>query len=427
MPTRARTAPAATKPAVRLRPGLSRLLGLVVVASVGCLMLAACGSPSSGAPAKTASPSTSALESGRTVHLGGGPQASVLDPATDTLYVASENGSGPGTVAVIDASTCNALQASGCRSAPLVTKVGIWPDVVAVNQATDTIYVGNRNTLSVINGAVCNARDTSGCKSSWPTVKVGLIPAAIAVDQATDAIYVATWANGKARTLSVIDGATCNGRVSSGCSKDPGHITIGRSPDGVVFDPATSTVYAATVAPDLSQAVWLVNGATCNPATMSGCTAKAVPVRTGKGSTGFDVALAVDQASRTLYLANWQDNTVSMIDTARCNAANSSGCGRTPGLADIGNGPDSIAVDTATDTVYATTEGADEVAVLNSDTCNATASADCQTRILSTGSTPQWVTVDQATDTVYVPNGDSADVSIFDGATCDATADSGCA
>jgi DNA-binding beta-propeller fold protein YncE len=408
-------------------PAFGRLKALI---AGGCLMLAACSSTPAGKAAGSASPSrshaASVLSQGRIVNLGGGPQAAALNPATATLYEVSENGKARGTVAMINAATCNALLAAGCPSEPPVTRAGVGSDDIAVNQATDTVYVGNSNTLSVINGALCNARNTTGCKTRWPTVRVGAVPAGIAVDQATDMIYVATWGNGKATTLSVINGARCNGRVSSGCRLTPAHITTGRSPDGVVFDPATSTVYAVTVAPNLTEALWIIDAAKCTAATMSGCDAKSVPVTLGRGSTGFDVGLAIDQASRTLYEANWKDDTVSMIGIARCNATDTAGCKRTPRLARVGAGPDSIAIDAATHTVYITSEGDDEVAVFDTKTCNASA-ATCGHRALSTGRTPQWITVDDVTDTVYVANGDDADMSIFNGAICNATAALGCA
>ena len=392
------------------------------------LMVAACSSAPAG---HSAGPSPAGAASspvqGQTVYLGGGPQASVLDPATATLYEVSENGKAPGTVAVINAATCNARQAAGCPRKPLVTHAGVGSDAIAVNQATDTVYVGNGNTLSVINGAACNARHTAGCKASWPTVHVGPVGAGIAIDEATDTVYVATWDNGKGSAMSVINGATCNGRVSSGCRRAPAQITIGRSPDGVIFDPANNSIYAVSVAPNLTEALWVINAATCTAATISGCDPRRIPVTLGRGSNEFDVALAVDRASRTLYLANLASNTVSMIDISRCNATDTSGCSRLPLVAATGSGPDSMAIDAATHTVYITSEKDAVVTVYDTETCNANVSTGCHMlRELTVGDTPQWVTVDPLTDTVYVANGDDADMSMFNGATCDATAGSGC-
>jgi len=75
------------------------------------------------------------------------------------------------------------------------------PSAVAVDRSTDTIYVANGSnadgptapggdTVSVINGRRCNALDVSRCAGPWPTVKVGSFPSTVAVDQATDTVYV---------------------------------------------------------------------------------------------------------------------------------------------------------------------------------------------------------------------------------------------
>ena len=74
----------------------------------------------------------------------------------------------------------------------------------------------------MINGATCNATLQSGCDQVPGTVKVGAGPLGIGVDPTTNSIYVAnTGAEGGAysglgHTVSLIDGATCNGTDQSG-------------------------------------------------------------------------------------------------------------------------------------------------------------------------------------------------------------------
>ena len=58
----------------------------------------------------------------------------------------------------------------------------------------------------------------TACGGTWPTVTVGNAPDALTVDPATDTIYVA---NSSGDTVSVIDGATCNAEVTSGCGHTP--------------------------------------------------------------------------------------------------------------------------------------------------------------------------------------------------------------
>ena len=89
-----------------------------------------------------------------------------------------------------------------------------------MNAATDTVYAanagptGNGDTVSVINGATCNGSTGTGCGHKPATIRVGVNPFWDAVDQATDTVYVANYNDG---TISVINGAACNATVTSGC------------------------------------------------------------------------------------------------------------------------------------------------------------------------------------------------------------------
>jgi hypothetical protein len=203
------------------------------------------------------------------------PQVSAVDPATGTLYVlndSEETTKTLGYVSVVDISTCDALHGSGC-AAGICMPVGFGPTGMAVDQATDTIYVINSisSTVSVIKGATCNARNAAGCDGAVATVPVGQGAIALDVDQATNTVYVANWDNGSGTTMSVINGRTCNGQITSGCSQPPAQVSVGPAPDGVFVDQATDTVYVPTVSANGAAAVRVIDGATCNSATTSGC------------------------------------------------------------------------------------------------------------------------------------------------------------
>ena len=153
---------------------------------------------------------------------------------------------------------------SGCGQSPPAVVVGSGPDGVAVDQQTDTIDVANSgdNTVSVIDGASCNATDTSDCTPTAP-VTVGDGPAILAVDQATHTVYVPNLYD---NTVSVIDGAKCNATVTSSCGATPPTVTVGNSPYDVAVDQATHTVYVANSYSSSDQwgSVSVINGATCN-------------------------------------------------------------------------------------------------------------------------------------------------------------------
>jgi YVTN family beta-propeller protein len=402
---------------------------LALLVGFSLLLLGACSTAVSG---KAITPSPPLASESRMVIVGIDPQNMVLNPVTHTLYAVSdpENGS-DGSVSVLNASTCNALRASGCAGNTPYVQVGNGPGTIAVDQATDTIYVvnSNSNTVSVVDGATCNAQRTTGCSRTPPVIMLPEDPDDVTVNQATGTVYVSNWGNGAGTTVSVIDGKTCNAQITSGCKRVPAHVTVGTGPAGVFADQSTDTVYAATVAPGGSEAVWVINGAACNAATTAGCRRKPPSMTVGKGSAKYSVAFALDQATGTLYVTNWADNTLSMIDKTRCNATVTSGCAQPAHVVRVGHGPDGVAIDSATHTVYVANVTSNTVSVFDAATCNATVSSGCGTsrsRLLRTGNAPKWVAADQDTNTVYVSNGDDGTASVLNGATCNATVVSGC-
>ncbi len=169
----------------------------------------------------------------------------------------------------------------------------------------------------------------------------------------------------------------------------------------------------------------MINGATCNATVTSGCgQTAAVCAQSATGSSDFNVGFAIDQAGRTLYVANWSDNTLSMIDKATCNATDSSGCIQTPGVVHVGSGPTGIALDAATHTIYTSNINDWTVSAVDTASCNAVVTSGCGPQpsgSLRTGRSPQGVTADPTTDTVYTPNGDDNTVSVLNGAACNAT------
>jgi YVTN family beta-propeller protein len=428
-------------------------LALALVAAVAAVGLAAgTASASSGSSGSSARPSHDAAEihlrslqgshlrsdhggGGSSVPVGLNPFNSALNPATHTLYVTNFGGNA-GTVSVLDAATCNALDTRGCDRTPPTVQVGSSPVGLAIDLATDTIYVTNfgNNTVSVINGATCNAENTSGCGQSPPTVAVGFGPTALDVNQKTDTVYVAnqnSQANGGGfglgTTVSVIDGATCNAENTSGCGQTPPTVAVATGPEGVIVDPSTDTTYVGSQDPNGVGAVSVINGATCNATVTSGCDQTPPMVSVGSGTPMVLVALAIDQANKTLYVANYVDNTLSMINKATCNAIVTSGCGRTPKVVSVGT-PDGISLNDATDTIYVSKYVDDALSVLDPATCNAIVTSGCARvpGVLRTGAGPLWVTSDPSTDTIYVPNSIDNTVSVLSGATCNVIVTSGC-
>lgn len=358
---------------------------------------------------------------------GAGPQGITLDQATGTLYVANL---GTNSVSVINAKTCNATDFSGCGHAPKTVKDPDGPDALAVDAVTDTVYVANCGntctggptsgaTVSVINGATCNAEDTSGCAQTPPMMGVGEAPDAVAVDSTTDTAYVVNNENG---TVSVIDGATCNGAKHSGCGQPPPSITVGGNPDWIALDPAIHTAYAAN---SNDNTISVINTAICNATDHSGCGQKTTTV-----AVGFNpAALTVDLALHTVYVADRGDDTLSVINTSTCDAADSSGCSHLSPTSQVGMGPQAITLDPATTTLYVSNFIDNTVSVVDAAGCDASEVRGCRVEapVATVGTDPTAVAVDAANSTIYVVNFEDSSVSVVNAATCNVTRLTGCA
>ena len=162
--------------------------------------------------------------------------------------------------------------------------VGAGPSALALDPATHTVYVTNGesangpnaggDTASVIDTRHCNAAHISRCQGSWPTVSVGNLPSSIAVDASTDTVYVTNMGD---NTVSVVNGATCNAMNPSGCGQAPRTVPVGPGPLGIFVDDANHTVYVADQNGGNSSTVSMIDSATCNAGTVSTCPTAAPP------------------------------------------------------------------------------------------------------------------------------------------------------
>jgi DNA-binding beta-propeller fold protein YncE len=385
----------------------------MIVASV-LVLLGGCANSGSGTASTSASGRSSAIASAAATTSGvvDGAVFAAQDQKTETLYVTN---SGSATVSVINMARCNSRNMSGCARKWPVVAVGMVPLGIAVDEATDTIYVANASdgTVSVINGATCNAGDTPGCAQKPTTVRVGAFGDAVAVDPVTNMVFV-TNQNAQPGTVSVIDGNSCNGSHPSGCAHQPfTTIKVGGGPSGIAVNPVTNTIYVANTGEDSNNipvpdgnTLSLIDGATCKVADKPEC----VPVGTVRVG-GAPANVAIDPGTNSVYVANTGDNThaptgtVSVVNGTNCDATNVSGCAsQAPPQVPVGMDPVSTAFDKATDTVYVTNHNDQTVSVINAARCNATRMSGCKARppAVTVGREPSWAVVNLALHTVYV-------------------------
>jgi DNA-binding beta-propeller fold protein YncE len=298
--------------------------------------------------------------------VGAGPKGVAVDARTHTVYVANYGSGRTGTVSVIDDRTCNSTHSAGCAHLSTLQVPGGDPDGIAVDTATGTIYVATLassgpNLVSVFNGATCNATHVAGCGQRPAVLRIGHSAdlnssLSLAVDQATNTLYATNVITNTdplaSDSVYVINGATCDGLNTTGCSQIPATIKVSNEPWGIAVDQSTNTIYTANVADfEHSGTVAVINGATCNGTEHSGCGQKPASVRVGFGA----IAVTVDPAADTVYVANMQDTSVWVISGASCNGTDHAGCRRISAKAAVGTYPYVIAVDPGVGTAYVAT------------------------------------------------------------------------
>jgi DNA-binding beta-propeller fold protein YncE len=238
---------------------------------------------------------------------------------------------------------------------------------------------------------------------------------------------------------------------SLGALRDPfgsgsalvGSAPVGNGPDFTAVDPATHTLYVTNGFnedgnPDGGNSVSVIDERHCQADDVSRCKGPWPTLTVGSDPNADPSAVAIDRRTDTLYVADSNDNTVSVFNGATCDAETSAGCGQTPAMVPVGGPPVAIFDDPANNTVYIPNAIEDDLSMLDSATCNATDLAACPTTPPPTVAVAGNATagaVDRSTHTVYVtvcgdpnfgcpagPNG----VSVFDASTCNATVQSGC-
>jgi len=404
------------------------------------------------------------------VTVAGTPLGLALDTATHTLYVGDAN---DGPVSIIDTATCNATNTSGCGQTPVQTASG--GDAIAIDYVNHGVYVMdfNDNVVRVFNGATCNAGNTSGCAQPPATVVANFNPRQAAVDEATHTVYVPVGTGEDTLgSVEMIDGSTCNGTINSGCGNTPNRANVGSNPGYVLIDPATETVYVenqgssslsvinaatcnatnstgcARIFPALAlgvggafisldphthtlyessqdtNAVWVLDASKCNAMHTSGCTKFEPTTTVGAGTIG----VAENPNTRTLYEANQEDNTVSVIDTTACNRHSLAGCNQTWPTVPLGNTPRFLGINTITNSIYVSNRDDGTLSVINGATCNRSNTSSCSQAQPTTavGNTPQQIAVDESTNTIYVVNQEDGTVSAINGSHCQGTDVSGC-
>ena len=290
---------------------------------------------------------------GTTISVGSLPNAVAVNSATNTIYVTNTGGS-PGTVSVIDGTN---------NTVTTTINVGNLPVAIAVNETTNTVYVTNQSdsTVSVIDGS--NNTVTA-------TINVGASPEGIDVNATTNTIYASSYSSG---TVSVIQGTTVTNTING----------VGGNLEKVAVNAALNMVYVASAS---DKYVTVIDGSTNSIVTT-------VPTELGP------YGVAVYAPTPTFFFANNKGITATVVDTVKS---------RLISKVLISDEPSTMAVNKATNAVYAINYLDETVMVTDriAKTIKAT---------IKVGHGPKGILFNPVTNKIYVVNQLEGTVSIIDG------------
>jgi len=384
-----------------------------------------------------------------TVPVGTNPSAIAVNPVTNKIYVANcippSGGIGgrgtPGTVTVIDGET----------NTTTTVPAGICPIAVAVNPVTNKIYIANFGHRSITCGScfdfgsvtVIDGATNAGVTITDPNAK---FPQAVAVNSATNKIYVA---NNFSDNVTVLDGATNatttltdpNAHfpfavaVNSTTNKiyvanqgglvvlgtNPGNVTVvdgatnaittvadpnAFAPDSLAVNSVTNKIYVA------NQGSFLHNGTNPGNVTVIDGETNATTTITdpnaitpgGGDSRGFGVA--VNSTTNKIYVVNEFSHNISVID-GTSNAA-------TTVTDPNALAPVAVAVNSVTNKIYAANLGND-AGIGDNVTAIDGLTNSIMTVIDPNAKAPDAVAVNPVTSKIYIANSASGNVTVIDG------------
>jgi YVTN family beta-propeller protein len=273
--------------------------------------------------------------SAATVKVGKSPVALAINEKTNRIYVANN---GAGSVSVID----------GTNDAVVATlDVGSLPYVLAVNPVTNKIFVSNTfsNEITLIDGTT-NATNK---------IKAGSADS-IVIDTKRDRAYLIGW---EGTSLTVLDSKPAIiGKVPMG----------GMHLWGMAVDEAAGKLYVTRAGKAELATVDETSGSVTNIAT---------------GAT--PCAVALNPATNLIYVANHEDDSVTVLDGTQSKVL---------ATVKVGEKPQGIAIDAKTNRIYVANVHGDTVSVIDG-------AHNAVIKTLRTGHNPFALAVNGSTARLY--------------------------
>ena len=356
-----------------LAPRLAKWMCATLLCSVGTMGMVSGASPEGDEPA------------------GGliSRQAIALNPVTGKVYAVDTQHD---SIVVID----------DIHHVATPVKVGKSPVAIALNSATDTVYVANHGggSVSVIDGK---------SDAVEATVAVGSLPYAMTVDVAGNTIYISNVFN---QTLTAIKGDT-NQTTSTNLGSfdamlvdpkmDRAYLLGYESASMTVLDTKTQQTSHAPMGMmhlwgmalnPVSHELFVTRIGNGDVISYNGESRQSSVMKTGQ----YPCAVAVNVSKNMAYVANYLDGSITVID-GRLHLA--------VATLKVGEQPEAIAVDETTDRVYVANTKSNSVSIIDGRR-----NAVIETR--GAGLHPYAIVVGPRHDMVYVANAQGAPFTQID-------------
>jgi DNA-binding beta-propeller fold protein YncE len=323
-----------------------------------------------------------------TVNVGYSPADTIVNPTTNKIYVANVCGNdptcqSPGTVTVINGAT---LQTT---TVPVGYAPGFSLHGIAINQTTNEIYVANEcsgggwptcppgnGTVTVINGSTLATQSVTASRK----------PINLAVDAQTNMIYVANVGTpgGSNSTVTVINGTTLATQT----------VNTGYRTEDIQLDATTNQIYASNLCGSdptcqSNGTVTVIDGATLNTQTVA---------------AGYEpFFLAVNAITNTIYVANNCSDS-SCMNKPTITAINGSTLSTTAvSVCNAMQNPGDLEVNTVTNKIYIPCENFG-TGMPPGQTVTVIDGATNATFPIAVGDQPNSIAINSVTNTMYTPN-----------------------
>jgi YVTN family beta-propeller protein len=314
------------------------------------------------------------------IDVGKAPLDIAVNTATNTIYVANARSN---SISVI----------SGENNTKIGEDIllGDEPTDIAVNKRTNTVYVSHRfsDTVSVISG--------ENNTKIGEDIPVGNYPTDIAVNELLSKVYVLTGEDND--KISVIR-AWNNTKIGEDISLEHNAMTIGVD-DSLILTRLGIESGKEIFVPDSRDKIYVANLGSNSISVISGENNTKIGEDIPVGDVPADIA--VNKDTNTIYVANLGSNSISVIS-----GENNTKIGEDILLGDV---PADIAVNQDTNTIYVADGDSDTVSVISGEN-NTKIGED-----ILVGDNPQNIAVytgPTATNTIYVANSNSGTVSVIE-------------